>query len=174
MPPKETVPPASVVIEVRLVVAPTVLANTVAPEVFTVKVCPPLMVEEKVMLPEAELVSVVAAPKVTAFPKVCTPLVLIEPPLIAVVPLLEFCTTVLAATVELKVVVPVLVKEMFPRPCAPPTAPVKVMLLEPDVMVRSFVAAVILFTVLLKVITPLLDEPVLFKGTLLDWISNAP
>ena len=155
MPPKETVPPASVVIEVRLVVAPTVLANTVAPEVFTVKVCPPLMVEEKVMLPEAELVSVVAAPKVTAFPKVCTPLVLIEPPLIAVVPLLEFCTTVLAATVELKVVVPVLVKEMFPRPCAPPTAPVKVMLLEPTLAVR-------LRGVLLSLLTVLLKEMALF------------
>ena len=150
MPPKETVPPASVVIEVRLVVAPTVLANTVAPEVFTVKVCAPLMVEEKVILPEAELVSVVAAPKVTAFPKVCTPLVLIEPPLIAVVPLLEFCTTVLAATVELKVVVPVLVKEMFPRPCAPPTAPVKVMLLEPTLAVRLRGVLLSLLTVLLK------------------------
>ncbi len=150
MPPKETVPPASVVIEVRLVVAPTVLANTVAPEVFTVKVCAPLMVEEKVMLPEAELVSVVAAPKVMAFPKVCTPLVLIEPPLIAVVPLLEFCTTVLAATVELKVVVPVLVKEMFPRPCAPPTAPVKVMLLEPTLAVRLRGVLLSLLTVLLK------------------------
>ena len=150
MPPKETVPPASVVIELRLVVAPTVLANTMAPEVFTVKVCAPLMVEEKVILPEAELVSVVAAPKVTAFPKVCTPLVLIEPPLIAVVPLLEFCTTVLAATVELKVVVPVLVKEMFPRPCAPPTAPVKVMLLEPTLAVRLRGVLLSLLTVLLK------------------------
>ena len=68
LPPRETVPPASVVMEVRLVVAPTVLAKTVAPEVFTAKVCAPLTVEEKVMLPKAELVSVVAAPKVTALP----------------------------------------------------------------------------------------------------------
>ena len=144
MPPKETVPPASVVIEVRLVVTPTVLANTVAPEVFTVNVCAPLMVEEKVILPEAELVSVVAAPKVTALPKVCTPLVLIEPPLRAVVPVLEFCTTLLATTVEPKVVVPVLVKEMLPSPCAPPTAPVKVML--PDVLnVRLFVVPLVEF-----------------------------
>ena len=37
MPPKETVPPASVVIEVKLVVAPTMPPKTVAPEVFTVK-----------------------------------------------------------------------------------------------------------------------------------------
>ncbi len=109
-----------------------------------------MTVEEKVMLPEAELVSVVAAPKVTAFPKVCTPLVLIEPPLSAVVPLLEFCTTVLAATVELKVVVPVLVKEMFPRPCAPPTAPVKVMLLEPTLAVRLRGVLLSLLTVLLN------------------------
>ena len=150
LPPKETVPPASVVIEVRLVVTPTVLANTVAPEVFTVKVCPPLMVEEKVILPEAELVSVVAAPRVTALPKVCTPLVLIEPPLRAVVPVLEFCTTLLATMVEPKVVVPVLVSEMLPKPCAPPTAPVKVMLLVPTLMVRLRGVLLSLLTVLLN------------------------
>ncbi len=68
MPPKETVPPASVVILVRLVVAPITPLKAVAPEVFTVSALAPLMVEEKVMLPEAELemtllfVSVTAAP----------------------------------------------------------------------------------------------------------------
>ncbi len=68
MPPKETVPPASVVILVRLVVPPITPLKAVAPEVFTVSALAPLMVEEKVMLPEAELVSVVVAPKVTGLP----------------------------------------------------------------------------------------------------------
>ncbi|BEI41381.1 hypothetical protein PHIN9_13180 [Polynucleobacter sp. HIN9] len=79
-------------------------------------------------------------------------MVVIEPPLIAVVPVVEFCTTLLAATVELKVVVPVLVKEMFPKPWAPPTAPVKVMLLEPTLAVRLRGVLLSLFTVLLKAI----------------------
>ncbi len=68
MPPKETVPPASVVILVRLVVAPITPLKAVAPEVFTVSALAPLMVEEKVMLPEAELVRVAFAPKVTGLP----------------------------------------------------------------------------------------------------------
>ena len=150
MPPKETVPPASVVIEVKLVVPPTMPLKTVAPEVFTVKACAPFTVEEKVILPEAELSKVVVVPSVTALPYVCTPVVVIEPPLIAVVPVLEFCTTLLATMVEPKVVVPVLVKEIFPRPCAPPTAPVKVMLLEPTLAVRLRGVLLSLFTVLLK------------------------
>ncbi|BEI37609.1 hypothetical protein PHIN7_13400 [Polynucleobacter sp. HIN7] len=70
--------------------------------------------------------------------------------MIAVVPVLEFCTTLLATTVELKVVVPVLVKEMLPSPCAPPTAPVKVMLPEPTLAVRLRGVLLSLSTVLLK------------------------
>ncbi|BEI37613.1 hypothetical protein PHIN7_13370 [Polynucleobacter sp. HIN7] len=79
------------------------------------------------------------------------------------VPVLEFCTTLLATTVELKVVVPVLVKEMLPSPCAPPTAPVKVMLPEPVVIFKSNVLVAVLFSVLLKLITPLLEELLLLN-----------
>ncbi|CAM3793808.1 hypothetical protein POBR111598_09980 [Polynucleobacter brandtiae] len=59
-----------------------------------------------------------------------------DPPLIAVVPDVEFCNRLVAATVLLKVVLPVLVKEILPRPCEPPTAPVKVMLPVPAETVR--------------------------------------
>ncbi len=90
------------------------------------------------------------------------------PPLIAVVPVLEFCVNDVALTVDEKVVVPVPVKEILPSPCAPPTAPVKVMLPEPEVRVKSLVAAVILSTVLLNAIAPLLDELLLFSVMLLD------
>ncbi len=68
MPPNDTVPPASVVMLVRLVVPPITPLKAVAPAVFTVSALAPLMVDEKVMLPEAELVSVVVAPKVTGLP----------------------------------------------------------------------------------------------------------
>ena len=68
LPPKETVPPASVVMLVRLVVAPITPLKAVAPEVLIVSAYAPLMVDEKVILPEAELVSVVVAPKVTGLP----------------------------------------------------------------------------------------------------------
>ena len=90
------------------------------------------------------------------------------PPLIAVVPVLEFCVNDVALTVDEKVVVPVPVKEILPSPCAPPTAPVKVMLPEPVVTVKSLVAAVMLLTVLLNAIAPLLDELLLLRVTLLD------
>ncbi len=92
------------------------------------------------------------------------------PPLIAVVPVLEFCVNDVALTVDEKVVVPVLVREILPSPCAPPTAPVKVILPEPEVRVKSLVAEVILSTVLLNAIAPLLEELLLFIVMLLDWI----
>ena len=90
------------------------------------------------------------------------------PPLMVVVPVLEFCVNDVALTVDEKVVVPVLVREILPSPCAPPTAPVKVMLPEPVVTVKSFVAAVMLSTVLLNAIAPLLVELLLFSVMLLD------
>ena len=71
MPPIETVPPASVVMLVKLVVPPTTPPKVVAPDVLTVSAFAPLIVEEKVMLPLAPLpllLNVVSAPKVTAFP----------------------------------------------------------------------------------------------------------
>jgi hypothetical protein len=71
----------------------------------------------------------------------------------AVVPDVEFCTTLAATTVELKVDVPVLVSEILPRPCEPPTAPVKVMLPESAFRVR-FLAPL---TVLLNTIPGVVD-----------------
>ena len=83
---------------------------------------------------------VVFAPKVTLLPKVCTPEVVMVPPLMAVVPLAAFCTREAAVTAALKVVVPVEVSERGPSAplVAPPTAPVKVRLPEPEVMVRPY------------------------------------
>ncbi len=72
------------------------------------------------------------------------------PPLIAVVPVLEFCVNDVALTVDEKVVVPVPVKEILPSPCAPPTAPVKVMLPEPTLTVSALAVVLSLLTVLLK------------------------
>ena len=72
------------------------------------------------------------------------------PPLMAVVPVLEFCVNDVALTVDEKVVVPVLVREILPSPCAPPTAPVKVMLPEPTLTVRLRGVAPSLLTVLLN------------------------
>jgi len=81
---------------------------------------------------------VVFAPKVTLLPKVCTPEVVMGAPLMAVVPVAAFCTTEAAVTAAVKVVVPVEVNERVPSAplVAPPTAPVKLMLPEPEVMVR--------------------------------------
>lgn len=72
------------------------------------------------------------------------------PPLIAVVPILEFCVNDIALTVDEKVVVPVLVREILPSPCAPPTAPVKVMLPEPTLTVSALAVVLSLLTVLLN------------------------
>ncbi len=70
--------------------------------------------------------------------------------MIAVVPVLEFCVNDVALTVDEKVVVPVPVKEILPSPCAPPTAPVKVMLPEPTLTVSALAVVLSLLTVLLK------------------------
>ncbi len=72
------------------------------------------------------------------------------PPLIAVVPVLEFCVNDVALTVDEKVVVPVLVREILPSPCAPPTAPVKVILPEPTLTVSALAVVLSLLTVLLN------------------------
>ncbi len=70
--------------------------------------------------------------------------------MIAVVPILEFCVNDIALTVDEKVVVPVLVREILPSPCAPPTAPVKVMLPEPTLTVSALAVVLSLLTVLLN------------------------
>ncbi len=70
--------------------------------------------------------------------------------MIAVVPVLEFCVNDVALTVDEKVVVPVLVREILPSPCAPPTAPVKVMLPEPTLTVSALAVVLSLLTVLLN------------------------
>ena len=71
------------------------------------------------------------------------------PPLIAVVPVTEFCTRLVASTVEPMVVVPVLVKEMASnaKPVLP-TAPMKLIAPVPALTVRSFAVALALLTVL--------------------------
>ena len=79
----------------------------------------------------------VPAPNVTLLPKVCTPEVVIAPPLMAVVPVEAFCTTEAAVTAALKVVVPVEFRDRAPRALVPPTIPVKVSLPEPEVMVKA-------------------------------------
>ena len=70
--------------------------------------------------------------------------------MIAVVPVLEFCVNDVALTVDEKVVVPVLVREILPSPCAPPTAPVKVILPEPTLTVSALAVVLSLLTVLLN------------------------
>jgi hypothetical protein len=52
-----------------------------------------------------------------------------------------------ALTVELKVDVPVLVSEILPKPCAPPTAPVKVIFAVPTESVKFLAAVTSLSTV---------------------------
>ena len=90
---------------------------------------------------------VASAPKVTLFLYSCVPLVVIEPPLIAVVPVVEFWRMLVALTVELKVDVPVLVSEILPNPREPPTAPVKVMFPEPTDTVNDLAEVASLFKV---------------------------
>jgi len=81
---------------------------------------------------------VVLAPKVTLLPKVCTPEVVMVAPLIAVVPEVAFWISELAVTAAEKVVVPIEVSASAPNLplLPPPTAPVKVIAPEPEVMVR--------------------------------------
>ena len=68
------------------------------------------------------------------------------------VPELAFCTNCTAFTAALKVVVPVLVREMLPRPWEPPTAPVNVIFLNPVATVKLRAVASALFKVLVKLI----------------------
>jgi hypothetical protein len=89
----------------------------------------------------------VVAPSVTAFPYVWTPEVVILPPLIAVVPVLEFCTTDVASTDELNVLVPVLVNDIAPKALLAPIAPVNVMAPVPVLIVIFRAIAPSLFTV---------------------------
>ena len=74
----------------------------------------------------------------------------------AVVPEVAFCTSCEALTAALKVVVPVLVKEILPRPRESPTMPVKVMSPEPVLIVRPLVWPDCELTVPLKLTYPLL------------------
>ena len=76
----------------------------------------------------------------------------IDPPLIAVVPVEEFWVKLALATEALKVVIPVLVKEILPRPLEPPTSPVKVILDVPTLMLSARAVASALLTVLANVI----------------------
>ncbi len=98
------------------------------------------------------VVNVVDAPSVTAFPNIWLFVVTIDPPLIAVVPVAEFCIKLALATEALNVVIPVLVKEILPRPLDPPTAPVKVILDVPTLILSARAVASALFTVLANVI----------------------
>ena len=116
---------------------------------------------------------VVSAPKVTLLPKVCTPEVVIAPPLRDVVPVAAFCTTDAVVTTAENVVVPVELSDRAPNlPLVPPpTAPVKVMLPEPEVMVMPLLAEAALPTlaallrVLAKEKAPFEDELVEFNVT---------
>ena len=66
----------------------------------------------------------------------------------AVVPVTEFCVSAAAITAALKVEVPVLVNEIFPKPCEPPTAPVKVTFDVPTLTLNALAVALALFSVL--------------------------
>ena len=91
---------------------------------------------------------------VTLLPYDCSPPVVIVPPWIAVVPLLAFCVNVVATTVDERVVVPVLVREIFPNPREPPIAPVNVTLPLPVEILRLLFSPVAESTVLAKRTSP--------------------
>ena len=201
MPPRDKVPPVSVVTEAAV----TVELKMVAPVEFTVraasllvaptapvKVVPaeplevvkaygvleallrvPLKVIALLVVPPLVASRVVLAPKVTLLPKVCAPEVVMVPPLMAVVPVEAFCTTEAAVTAAVKVVVPVEVKARAPKAPLdpPPTIPVKVMLPEPEVMVRPLAAEAVLpalgaeLRVELKPTAPLAEALLEFRVT---------
>ena len=77
-------------------------------------------------------------------------------PLMAVVPVEAFCTKEAAVTAAEKVVVPVEVKAIAANLLVPPTIPVKVMLPEPEVMVKAYGVVEALSRVLAKDTVPLL------------------
>ena len=91
---------------------------------------------------------------------------MIEPPSIAVVPELAFCTRVVAATALEKVVMPVLVNDTFPKPRDPPTSPVNVISPLPAETVRLLLSPIAESTVFAKRTTPL---ALVVKPT---WSSN--
>ena len=104
-----TLPPALVVTLVKAVVPPTAPPKVVTPEVFTTKACAPLSVLPNVIAPLPVLVSVVSAPKDAASPKLCAPVVLTKPPLMATVPpasVLRLVNAVVPPTAPVKVVAP--------------------------------------------------------------------
>ena len=87
----------------------------------------------------------------------------IVPPLMAVVPDVAFWMRELATTVEPNVVVPVEVREILPKPCEPPTAPVKVTLPEPEVIVKAYGVVETLLSVPLKLTAPLAELAVVLS-----------
>jgi len=80
----------------------------------------------------------------------------------AVVPEVAFWMREAAVTAAEKVVVPVEVRDMLPKPCEPPTAPVKVTLPEPEEIVKSLVDDAAELSVEVKLIAPL-AEPLLLE-----------
>src|SRR5207248_671723 len=103
---RSVLPAASVARLLRAVAAPTAPLKEDRPPVLTARPKPPLTVPPSVMAPEAVAVSVVLAPRLTASPYVCAPVVVTVPPLRLVLP---------GASVVRLV-----------RAVAPPTAPLKV------------------------------------------------
>ena len=126
-----TVPGASVVMLVSAALAPTTPLKVVAPAVLTARAFAPFTVLPKEMAPEAELASMVSAPRLTASLKVCAPVVRNRPPLMVVLPpasVVTLVNAVLAPTALPKVVVPAVLTVKL---CAPFTVPTKVMAPEP-------------------------------------------
>ena len=89
------------------------------------------------------------------------------PPLIAVVPEVAFWMRELATTVEVNVVVPVEAREILPKPCEPPTAPVKVSLPEPEVMVKAYGVVEALLRVPVMVMALLVVPPLVASKVVL-------
>ena len=201
LPPRDSVPPVSVVTEAAVTAAVKVVApveftksaaNLLVPPTMPVKVVPaeplevvklygvletllrvPVMVMALLLLPLVAF-RVVSAPKVTLLPKVCTPEVVIAPPLIAVVPVAAFCTTDAAVTAAENVVVPVEVREIAANLFVPPTIPVKVSLPEPEVMVKAYGVVEALSSVLAKETVPLPELAVVFRVIAAAKVAASP
>ena len=88
------------------------------------------------------------------------------------VPDVAFCTNCVALTAALKVVVPVLLKEILPRPWEPPTAPVNVIFLNPVASVKLRTVASTLFRVLVKLMLLLVLVVTPVKLLLLLVVAN--
>ena len=91
-------------------------------------------------------------------------------------PVVAFCTTEAAVTAALKVVVPVEVSASAPNlPLVPPpTAPVKVMLPEPEVIIRPYAWLAVLFSVLAKETVPLPELAVVFRVIAAAKVAASP